>query len=205
MDLTKKPFASTGEELANAHFADATKKVFISYVESYQLDKLSEYERKRYIKSFRDYLSKRYRDNCYYYSTYAILGLDDSAQLVRGIQTTQGDRSNCYRHGWVNFNFEGEEFIFDSMVNGIITKAEWDKYYTPKITASTSRKEILDYFLSDRRCHKNGNIWTTKMVQPSMTMKQKQITVSPYSRFIMSTKGLKADIEKCIIFNQPSW
>ena len=48
-------------EKANRYFLQRTKKVYI--------------ERCTKIESFEEYLSHRYRDNCYYYSAYALMGL----------------------------------------------------------------------------------------------------------------------------------
>ena len=58
------------------------------------------------IETFEQYLSYRYRDNCYYYSGYAIIGLKDDDYLMRGDLCISGDfiwGNGGYSHGWVEF------------------------------------------------------------------------------------------------------
>ena len=70
------------------------------------------------IETFEQYLSYRYRDNCYYYSGYAIIGLKDDDYLMRGDLCISGDfiwGNGGYSHGWVEFKYKGKEYVFDSM------------------------------------------------------------------------------------------
>jgi len=202
---------TVSEKRANDYFMEMTIKVYKSIVKPSEIESHHKKWGRHYSPmSFEDYLKKRYRDSCYYYSTYAVLGLDDKARLVRGYQNTGVNYHRPYHHGWVNFDHEGQEFTFDSMVDGIVTKEKWDNHYTPEITANMSRKEILDFCLSDEQCEKSSNIWTIKDHEPPLwndfgrpINKRELVAIFPHSRFIMSTKGLKQEIEKCILYNPP--
>ena len=81
-------------EDANRYFERKTKKVYI--------------ERFTKIEAFQEYLSYRYRDNCYYYSAYALMGLKPDDFLVRGYLDL--DSRKNYHHGWVEFKFEEKEY-----------------------------------------------------------------------------------------------
>ena len=63
------------------------------------------------IETFEQYLSYRYRDNCYYYSGYAIIGLKDDDYLMRGDLCISGDfiwGNGGYSHGWVEFKYNSD-------------------------------------------------------------------------------------------------
>ena len=119
---------------ANRYFEQMTRKVYI--------EKSSE------IESFQEYLNHRYRDNCYYYSAYALMGLKPDDFLVRGYIEVEGWTN--YHHGWVEFKFEGNEYVFDSMIKGVEYKEEWYKFFLPKVEYKKTQKEILDEFLNER-------------------------------------------------------
>lgn len=125
---------NTSIERVWEYFVERTKKVYV--------------ETRVKIESFEEYLSHRYRDNCYYYSGYAIMGL----KLVRGDIALKDEwpyQNGGYRHGWVEFMFEDEEYVFDSMLKTPVPKKEYYDYYKPQITYKKSQKEILDRFLNE--------------------------------------------------------
>ena len=77
------------------------------------------------IETFEKYLAYRYRDNCYYYSGYAIMGLKNDDYLMRGAICISGNfiwGNGGYSHGWVEFKYRGKEYVFDSMCIGILSK-----------------------------------------------------------------------------------
>ncbi len=124
-------------ERAWKYFLERTKKVYI--------------EKRVEIETFEEYLAHRYRDNCYYYSGYAIMGLMPQDYLLRGELTLKDDwpwQNGGYRHGWVEFEFEGECYVFDSMLKTPVPKQEYYDYYKPQISYKKSQKEILDIFLN---------------------------------------------------------
>ena len=101
------------------------------------------------IETFEQYLSSRYRDNCYYYSGYAIIGLKDDDYLMRGDLCISGDfiwGNGGYSHGWVEFKYKGKEYVFDSMCKGVVPKIEWYEEFKPKVKFRHSKKEIIESF-----------------------------------------------------------
>ena len=101
------------------------------------------------IETFEQYLSYRYRDNCYYYSGYAIIGLKDDDYLMRGDLCISGDfiwENGGYSHGWVEFKYRGKEYVFDSMCMGIVPKDEWYEKFKPNIKFKHSKQEIIESF-----------------------------------------------------------
>ena len=134
-------------EKANRYFVQRTKKVYI--------------ERCTKIESFEEYLAHRYQDNCYYYSAYALMGLKQDDFLVRGYI----DLNDCedYRHGWVEFKFEEEEYVFDSRIKGVVLKQEYYENFNPRIKYKKTQKEILDEYLNERYAFKIQNgFWQFK-------------------------------------------
>ena len=136
-------------ENANRYFELMTKKVYI--------------ERCGKIESFQEYLDHRYRDNCYYYSAYALMGLKLDDFLVRGYIDL--DRWSNYHHGWVEFMFKDNEYVFDSMIKGIVSKYEWYEYFNPRVEYKKTQKEILDEFLNERNAFKiHDGFWQFKFI-----------------------------------------
>ena len=102
------------------------------------------------IETFQEYLEHRYKDNCYYYSAYALYGLNPDDRLLRGnIDVRQNGCSN-YHHGWVEFKFEGEEYVFDPLLKSIIEKDWYYKDFKPSIDYEKTQKEILDKYLNEK-------------------------------------------------------
>ena len=116
------------------HFLKKTHKVYV--------------ERCTKIESFEEYLSHRYRDNCYYYSAYALMGLEPQDRLVRGVIDLKYYKN--YRHGWVEFTFENEEYVFDSRLEYVVPKQEYYNHFNPRIDYKKSQEEILKEFLNER-------------------------------------------------------
>lgn len=147
------------------YFLSRTKKVYI--------------ERCTKIESFEEYLAHRYRDNCYYYSGYAIMGLKPQDYLVRGELTLKDEwpyQNGGYRHGWVEFMFENKEYVFDSMLKTPVPKKEYYDYYQPQITYKKSQKEILDTFLKEPGAIKiDDDFWQFKYYISSKGLSYEEI------------------------------
>lgn len=136
-------------EKANRYFLQRTKKVYI--------------ERCTKIESFEEYLSHRYRDNCYYYSAYALMGLKPDDFLVRGYIDL--DDWKDYHHGWVEFKFEEEEYVFDSRLKEVVLKQEYYEYFNPRIEYKKTQKEILAEYLNERCASKiQDGFWQFKYI-----------------------------------------
>lgn len=121
-------------EKANRYFIQKTKKVYV--------------EKCTKIETFEEYLNHRYRDNCYYYSAYALMGLNPDDFLVRGYINLDNRRN--YHHGWVEFKFEENEYVFDSMSKNIVLKQKWYEDFNPRIEYKKTQKEILDEYLNEQ-------------------------------------------------------
>lgn len=120
-------------EQANRYFKERTKKVYI--------------ERGEKIETFEEYLSHRYRDNCYCYSAYALMGLKPDDFLVRGSIDLEDWKE--YQHGWVEFKFKGNEYVFDSKIKGVVLKREWDKRFNPRVEYRKTQEKILSEYLKE--------------------------------------------------------
>lgn len=157
-------------ERANQYFLQSTEKV---YVETYGK-----------MESFEEYLNHRYRDNCYYYSAYACMGLNPDDSLVRGYIDVD-DFYEDYHHGWVEFNFSGNEYVFDSLTKGVVLKQEWYKAYNPRIDYKKTQREILNKYLNERYASKiREGRWQFKRVV--MDTDKKNI---PYEEIIANDKN----------------
>lgn len=134
-------------ERANRYFRARTKRVYI--------------ERCTKIESFEEYLTHRYRDNCYYYSGYALMGLKPSDFLIRGFIDL--DDYKDYHHGWIEFEFEGVEYVFDSRLKGVAQKQEYYEYFNPRIDYKKTQREILDEYLNEQCAFKiEDDFWQFK-------------------------------------------
>ena len=127
------------QDMANRYFDRRMKVVFVDRVCGLG------------IETFKKYLSYRYRDNCYYYSGYAIMGLKDNDYLVRGnISLPHSVYANGgYSHGWVEFMYNGQEYVFDSMCIGVVPKDEWYNHFKPDVKFKYSKKVILESILEE--------------------------------------------------------
>ena len=113
------------------------------------------------IESFEEYLNHRYRDACYYYSAYSLMGLKSDDFLVRGYIDL--DNSKDYHHGWVEFKFDENEYVFDSKINSVIPKQEWYESLNPRIDYRKTQKKILDDYLNERYAFKiRDGFWQFK-------------------------------------------
>lgn len=156
------------KEKAYKYFMQRTKRVYI--------------ERCTKIESFEEYLSHRYRDNCYYYSAYALMGLKADDFLVRGYIDL--DCQKDYHHGWVEFKFEENEYVFDSMLKGLVLKQEYYQYYKPRITYQKSQKDILDEYLNEKCAFKiQDGFWQFKYIVANTDEKL------PYNKILENDKN----------------
>lgn len=130
------------EQMANNYFEECLKKVYVNHGNGN-------------IETFKKYLSHRNCDFQYYYSAYAIMSLDIDDFLVRGYT------NNNYEHGWVEFSYCGNDYIFDPLLHGIMPKQNWYTKFNPSyIYYKKSKKNILNKYLSNEYAIKIANkIW----------------------------------------------
>lgn len=106
------------------------------------------------IHSFKDYSRNSKTGNCYYLSTWALMGLTPNDKLVRGqIELPENSRWKAhknYKHGWVLFNHGGELYVYDPLGNSVWPQECWNNTFTPhKETFCMSQQEILDLIFRD--------------------------------------------------------
>lgn len=132
---------------ANVYFA---KRCSIVYV-----------ERGYKIESFSQFLQHRCRDNSYYYTFYALMGLQSNDSLVRGYINFK-DWKN-YNHGWVEFTYEDNEYVFDPLIKGVMPKQEWYEEFKPIVQFKKTQREILDTYLNEKYAFKiDDKFWQFK-------------------------------------------
>ena len=120
-------------QMANQYFDRRMKKVLVDRVSA------------KGVETFEKYLAYRYRDNCYYYSGYAIMGMNDDDYLMRG--ELYGYRA--YSDGWVEFKYRNQEYVFDSMCRSVVPKDEWYEEFKPNVKFKHSKKEIVESIMND--------------------------------------------------------
>lgn len=153
---------------ANKYFNKSVEKVYV--------------ERCFKIESFSEYLSHKYKDNCYYYSAYALMGLNFDDFLVRCYINPN------YHHGWVEFKYEGVEYVFDSLIENVVLKEKWYKHFNPRIDYKKTQKEILDEYLNDKCAFKiYDNFYQFKYVVTNSDLSMD--TVSSYNKIIEEDKN----------------
>lgn len=120
------------------YFKDNIKKVYV--------------DSENKIETLKEYLEHGYRDNCYYYSTYTIMGLKPDDFLVRGNISLYEWKN--YHHGWIEFMYNRVEYVYDSRINEVIPKCEWYNRFNPRIDYKKTQREILDEFLNENCAYK---------------------------------------------------
>ena len=135
-------------EMANQYFSNQMDKVSVRRVE-YNV-----------TETFKEYLSHRYRNNCYNYSAFAMMGLGKDDKLVRGdICLPDDDWRWCnggYGHVWIEFSYNGEEFVFDSRCKSIMRKDEWYEIFKPEKMVKFTQAEVLDMILAEGGMEQHG-------------------------------------------------
>ena len=173
--------------MANRYFDRRMRKIFVDRCNA------------KGIETFKEYLAYRYRDNCYYYSGYAIIGLNNDDYLMRGDLRISGDfifGNGGYYHGWVEFKYRGKEYVFDSMCIGVVPKAKWYEEFKPNVKFKHSKMEIIKGFkdklqIITRNCYE---------IQGSDISSYYTDTVYEHGKLFM--RGEK--VKKFIAYDEPS-
>ncbi len=120
------------------------------------------------IYPFEDYAYSPDGGRCYYLSCWSIMGLAPDSWLCRG-QINLPERpgwkaSDNYKHGWVEFTYDHEDYIYDSLNSSVWPKSYWDDTYGPHdITFQKTQQEILNLSLnSDNAFQINDYLWQFK-------------------------------------------
>jgi len=161
-------------------------------------------------KSMKSYFDKGYRANCYYYSTFLVLCLKPTDRLVRGnIHIKRGyetvdlckDKKTYpnYKHGWVEFEFKGQWWVYDDHFNYPVKMKEYYKQRYPyEIFKKFTQKELIEYkkenYSKDLEIETNNN--TTKIFTGAFWDKKYCLPFYYTDLVIKNDKIVKVDIEK---------
>lgn len=129
--------------MSNYHNNEHADKYFLERMKNIFIDR-GVY---KIVETFEEYLNHRYKNNCYWYSATAIMGMLENDYLVRGSITLSYDWMWCdggYEHGWVEFVFQGKEYVFDSRCKGVVLKKEWYEEFNPQNIVKFTKKQVLD-------------------------------------------------------------
>lgn len=140
-------------KLVDRYFNMRMKNIFVERVEY------------KVVETFDRYLAHRYRTSCYWYSEYALLGLNENDLLVRGDITLDGDCIWCnggYNHGWVELSYNGKIYVFDSRCIGLVPKEEWYRRFKPENLIKKTQKEILELVLKPENCEQMADYYHIK-------------------------------------------
>lgn len=173
---------------ANEYFFSCMKKVYV--------------DRVYIVESFEQYLRHRYRTNCYFYSGYAVMGMKADDRMVRGDICLDHDWMWCnggYGHGWVEFLYDGEEFVFDSMCESVMAKELWYKKFRPQNIVSYTHQEILKNILLPSNCRLLPNGFYE--IAENLAHEDRLYKLKPYqSAEILLTDGI---VERFIAHRDP--
>lgn len=99
--------------------------------------------------TMQEYFDKHYLRNCYYYSTYLILCLKSTDRLVRGEIHNGLKRKDSipnYKHGWVEFEFNGKWWVYDDHYVYPISIEEYYKENAPYVIFEKfTQNELLEF------------------------------------------------------------
>ncbi len=158
-------------EHANKYFLERMKNIFV--------------DRGVYkgVETFEEYLNHRYRNNCYWYSATAIIGMLENDYLVRGSISLSYDwmwSDGGYEHGWVEFTLQGKEYVFDSRCNGVALKQEWYEEFKPKNIVKYTKQQILNtVFISEKMTYLQDG---TYQISDAYEKKDECNLYNPYAR-----------------------
>lgn len=146
-------------------------------------------------KPLNEYFDMKYVGNCYYYSTYMFLCLGKNSKLVRGTISLKKSEDNkpYYHHGWVEFEHNGEWFVYDDHYYYPIPIKLWYEVVSPYvIDAKFTQTELIEYVYDnykekfnikeqeDKKIVSTEYIWDGKFCIPFMyidlVVKDNQIT-----------------------------
>ncbi len=154
------------------YFFKQTKKVFVDR-------RPSPFD----IETFEAFLNHRYEQICYYYSAYAIMGLEDTDKLVRGridVGNELGflyqkmfpnmERPNSdYDHGWVEFYYEGHWYVFDNLLKIIVLKEDYEEFRKPVINSKMMKQELIKIYTSKECANLSNGIYYVKELDSEPT------------------------------------
>ena len=137
----------------NEYFIDSTKNIYI--------EKTNYKTNIPYLITFKEYNNREYQDNCYHYSIYSIMGLNLDDALVRGKIDVREKGCINYKHGWVEFKYNGNEYVYDSLF-GIVEKEKYYRRKSPIVEYKIIKEEIIDIFTNNKISTKKNDEYLVK-------------------------------------------
>lgn len=91
-----------------------------------------------------------------------------------------------YKHGWVVFSYDGQNYIYDSLESHVWPQQYWEQLYNPhEITFDETQASILELMLNDTNAYRVSNdLWQLKSTRDM----QLQLD-SVENRFLRDTLG----------------
>ena len=156
--------------MSSFHNNKVANKYFLKRMENIFIDR----GRYKVVETFEEYLNHRYKNNCYWYSAAAIMGMLENDYLVRGSISLSHDWMWCdggYEHGWVEFTFQGKEYVFDSRCKGVVLKQEWYEEFKPQNIVRYTKQQVLNtVFISKKMTYlQDGGYQITEVYEQEDT------------------------------------
>jgi len=133
---------------------------------------------------------------CYYYSSFAILGLTGIDLLVRGKVRLPNHTESDYRHGWVEFKFEGNWWVFDDRCGKPIKKEEYYQQFQPVIESKISLSYMLNYIektygknISKREIWDNEFLISLPYVKLDYDSEENRVVIDQNNKFFVHDHG----------------
>lgn len=176
------------QQLTNQYFFSEMQNIFVD----------------RYfgLETFEQYLSHRYKTNCYFYSAYAVMGLKSSDLMVRGDIRLDKDSfwaDGGYGHGWVEFTYDGKTYVFDSRCKEIMQKELWYQKFEPQNMIKFTQEQLLSILLSPDKSTNMGNLY---QVRDLTDYRDVNFLERPFRRAIVSVEANTMAVQRFIGFSE---
>ena len=83
---------------------------------------------------------------CWQTTETASLFMDDNSYIERG--NLKFDLSNLYYHSWINFKYNGIEYVFDPCLQMLCRKTYYDKIFEVQVKGKVTAKQVKEYFMN---------------------------------------------------------
>ena len=72
--------------------------------------------------------------------------MDDNSYIERG--NLKFDLYNLYYHSWINFKYNGIEYVFDPCLQMLCRKTYYDKIFEVQVKGKVTAKQVKEYFMN---------------------------------------------------------
>lgn len=136
-------FEYSHNNAANRYFYNCMKKVFIARP-NYLTGDDNELSFSRYEKA-------KYCTNSFYFSVYALMGLNKEDSVVSGY-ITLNDAESPVKHCWTEFSYDEKEYVYDYLLGKIVDKHSYYEHRRPNILYKATLDEILEKYVVGGNC-----------------------------------------------------